>query len=295
MGLPSLRWRIPAGLVVLAVAVLTIAAGGAYTVDHVVDSFQAAHDELHYETVPLGSLRSDVLAVEAAGYQAVMTDTPDAAAALERAVADIDAGFRRLGRESLTEEGGELAEAHTPWCAAAGVLRAAQPPSGTLESARDLVSSPRSRPLCGNRRQHCSPPATPRVRTPMTSSLARTHHATFKGVIEAAPLTLKSDARIDALGFCLYVALLVHALVERELRRAMAAEGIPSLALYYEDRACATPSAARVFQVLEPLCATAVSCAGQLLALVPPAPDPLQRQILRLLPVPTSAYRSAVP
>lgn len=51
-------------------------------------------------------------------------------------------------------------------------------------------------------------------------------HATFKGVIEAAPLTLKSDARIDALGLCLYVALLVHALVERDLRRAMAAQGI---------------------------------------------------------------------
>ncbi|MDA8183543.1 MAG: IS1634 family transposase [Actinomycetota bacterium] len=34
-------------------------------------------------------------------------------------------------------------------------------------------------------------------------------HATFKGVIEAAPLTLKSDTRLDALGFCLYVAPLV--------------------------------------------------------------------------------------
>ncbi|MGH9278913.1 MAG: IS1634 family transposase [Acidimicrobiales bacterium] len=120
-------------------------------------------------------------------------------------------------------------------------------------------------------------------------------HATFKGVIEAAPLTLKSDARIDALGSCLYVALLVHALVERDLRRAMAAQQIPSLPLYYEDRACATPSAARVFEVLEPLCATAVSCAGELLALVPPAPDPLQRQILRLLRVPTNAYRAAAP
>lgn len=120
-------------------------------------------------------------------------------------------------------------------------------------------------------------------------------HATFKGVIEAAPLTLKSDARIDALGLCLYVALLVHALVERDLRRAMAAQEIPSLPLYYENRACATPSAARVFELLEPLCATAVSCAGQLLALVPPAPDPLQRQILRLLRVPTSAYRLVTP
>jgi transposase len=116
-------------------------------------------------------------------------------------------------------------------------------------------------------------------------------HATFKGVIEAAPLTLKSDSRLDALGFCLYVALLVHALVERELRVAMAAQAIPNLPLYYEDRACATPSAARVFEVLEPLAATAVFHAGTLLSVTAPALDPLQRQLLGLLGVPIAAYR----
>ena len=115
-------------------------------------------------------------------------------------------------------------------------------------------------------------------------------HATFKGVIEAAPLTLKSDSRIDALGLCLYVALLVHALVERELRRAMADRGVASMPLYYEDRACAAPSAARVFEILEPLCATSVICAGHLLATVPPSLDPLQRKILGLLGVPLAAY-----
>lgn len=118
-------------------------------------------------------------------------------------------------------------------------------------------------------------------------------HATFKGVIEAAPLTLKSDARIDALGVCLYVALLVHALVERDLRRAMTANNIASLPLYYEDRACTTPSAARVFELLEPLCATVISHAGEPLAVTPPSLDPLQRQILRLLGLPASAYTKA--
>ena len=115
-------------------------------------------------------------------------------------------------------------------------------------------------------------------------------HATFKGVIEAAPLTLKSDARIDALGFCLYVALLVHALVERELRRAMAAEGIASLPLYYEDRACSYPTAARVFELLDPLCHTAVFHAGELLTVSAPTLDPLQHQILSLLKIPHAVY-----
>ena len=118
-------------------------------------------------------------------------------------------------------------------------------------------------------------------------------HATFKGVIEAAPLTLKSDARIDALGLCLYAALLVHALVERQLRQAMTANGIPSLPLYYEDRACATPTAARIFELLEPLCTSVVFHAGELLAVSAASLDPLQAQILNLLKVPRSAYQSA--
>jgi transposase len=118
-------------------------------------------------------------------------------------------------------------------------------------------------------------------------------HATFKGVIEAAPLTLKSDARIDALGCCLYVALLVHALVERQLRLAMANKAIKSLPLYYEDRACATPTAARIFELLEAASATALYHAGELLAVAPPTLDPLQAKITRLLGLPRDAYRPA--
>jgi len=102
-------------------------------------------------------------------------------------------------------------------------------------------------------------------------------HATYKGVIEAAPVLLKNDARIDALGFCLYVALLVHALVERELRQTMAAKGIASLPLYHEDRPCKAPTAARVFELLDPLTTTTVLHDGQ---------------ILTLLKVPISAYQS---
>ncbi len=101
---------------------------------------------------------------------------------------------------------------------------------------------------------------------------------------------MNSDTRIDALGFCLYVALVVHALAERELRQAMAAKGLPALPLYHEDRACAAPTAARVFELLDPLCSTAVSHAGQLLTVIPPTLDPLQRQLLSLLKVACGAY-----
>jgi hypothetical protein len=114
--------------------------------------------------------------------------------------------------------------------------------------------------------------------------------ATLKGVIEAAPLTLKSDARIDALAICLYAALLVHALVERQIRRAMVALGVKDPPLHFEDCACSTPTAARIIEILEPLCTPTIHHNGEQLIKVPPALDPLQRQLLTLLKVPHSVY-----
>jgi transposase len=115
-------------------------------------------------------------------------------------------------------------------------------------------------------------------------------HATFKGVIEAAPILLKSDYRIDALGFCLYVALLVHALIERELRQAMAEAGIVELPLYHEDRSCKTPTAARVLEVLAPLARNVVGHRDEVLTVAVPELSPLQEQLLTLLAVPLGAY-----
>lgn len=117
-------------------------------------------------------------------------------------------------------------------------------------------------------------------------------HTTVKSVIDAAPLQLKSDTRIDAFGFCLYAALLVHALIERELRRAMTAADIDHLPLYHEDRACTAPTAARVLEILEPLARTHLACDGHPLAAVDPTLSPLQQQLLDLLDIPGDAYRT---
>jgi len=64
---------------------------------------------------------------------------------------------------------------------------------------------------------------------------------------------LKSVARIEALLFLHFVALLVHALVEGEIRQAMRARRLRSLPLYPEQRACEAPTARRIFELFEPL------------------------------------------
>ena len=51
-------------------------------------------------------------------------------------------------------------------------------------------------------------------------NLEKRHHE-LKSVQDAAPVTLKSPFRIEALFACQFIALLTNCLIERELRNAM--------------------------------------------------------------------------
>lgn len=68
----------------------------------------------------------------------------------------------------------------------------------------------------------------------------------LKSVLEVMPVFLKSPSRIEALLFLYFFALLVHSLIELQLRRQMATEGLADLPLYPEERACERPTADRV-------------------------------------------------
>jgi hypothetical protein len=118
-------------------------------------------------------------------------------------------------------------------------------------------------------------------------------HHLLKGVLHVAPVWLKSEFRIDALGFCFYLALLVHALIERECRQAMSTAGIRALPLYPEDRGSAAPTAARLLDQLTDLATTRLTAGDRLVKTIPPQLNPLQRKILDLLHVPTRTYRTA--
>jgi transposase len=67
--------------------------------------------------------------------------------------------------------------------------------------------------------------------------------AQLKTDFVVAPVLLKEVSRIQALLCVYFLALLVEALLERELRRAMEREGIASLPIYPEARGCRRPTA----------------------------------------------------
>jgi transposase len=76
-------------------------------------------------------------------------------------------------------------------------------------------------------------------------------HEQLKSVFGVAPMWLKNVGRIDSLLWLYYVVELTQALLEREVRRQMEANGLESLELYPESRRSEAPTAGLVLGVLE--------------------------------------------
>jgi len=116
-------------------------------------------------------------------------------------------------------------------------------------------------------------------------------HDLLKNVEAATPIYLKSISRIEALLFVHFVALMVHALIERQLRTAMATKEVSELPLYPEDRDCKAPSTARILEVFEMLQRHLLCRRGKLVQRFDPELTELQATILEMLGVATEAYR----
>jgi len=67
------------------------------------------------------------------------------------------------------------------------------------------------------------------------------------------PMHLKDIARIQGMLAAYFFVLVIQTLLERELRQAMAREGLESLPLYPEGRPCTRPTAQRVIEIFEPI------------------------------------------
>jgi len=120
-------------------------------------------------------------------------------------------------------------------------------------------------------------------------NLEKRHHQ-LKTVLSAAPVELKSAARIEGLACCEFIALLAQCLIERQLRAAMTRENVPELALYHEGRTSKAPTAARVFDLFAEAARHHLTNHGQTVQVFEPDLNDLQRQVLALLDVPQSTY-----
>jgi len=83
-------------------------------------------------------------------------------------------------------------------------------------------------------------------------NLERRNHV-LKGPQAVAPVFLRNPARIEGLLCCHFLALLIGALIERQIRDAMVRSKTKAIPLYPEDRDCAAPSAERVLEIFAPV------------------------------------------
>ena len=116
-------------------------------------------------------------------------------------------------------------------------------------------------------------------------------HEQLKTVQDLAPVWLKNVSRIEALLFLYFIALLVHALLEREVRQAMASAKISSLPLYPEERDCRAPSTERILDLFQPLQRHRLHQNGSVLKTFEPELSQLQSDILKLLGLAPSAFQ----
>ncbi len=120
-------------------------------------------------------------------------------------------------------------------------------------------------------------------------NLERRHHL-LKSVQDAAPVLLHSPARIEALFCCQFLALLLAALIERELRKGMTRAALDTIELYPELRSCSAPSTERILEIFATTARHHLYHDGALVKTFQPELTPQQQHVLDLLGLPPSAY-----
>jgi transposase len=113
-----------------------------------------------------------------------------------------------------------------------------------------------------------------------------------KSVHEIAPVLLKNEGRIEALFFVYFVGLLVQALIERDLRKAMKREGIEELALYPEERGSRRPTSEQILRLFSHAERHVILKRDETIQICEPELTDLQKQVLRLLGVPLTGYHA---
>jgi transposase len=120
-------------------------------------------------------------------------------------------------------------------------------------------------------------------------------HEQLKTVYSVAPTFLKNEGRVEALLLLYYAALLVQALIERQLRNAMNTRELSQIPLYPEERECRSPTARKVLDAFAALQRHHLWNGTTLERIFEPNLSLLQRQLLDLLGVPDTAYTAQKP
>lgn len=104
----------------------------------------------------------------------------------------------------------------------------------------------------------------------------------FKSVHNAAPLFFKSIDRVEGIMFLFFIALMIQAIIEREVRLKMEEKNIAALPVYPEHRIAYHPTTAKIFDRFDGLSAYTLKQNGVVKILRDDLSD-LQKKIIKIL------------
>jgi transposase len=112
----------------------------------------------------------------------------------------------------------------------------------------------------------------------------------LKQIHHGAPLLFKKLERIEATMFAFFIALMIQALIERQVRHGMADRKIPAIALYPEDRDASHPTTAKIMGIFSDLSTyKLLSSSAETKEFRDELTD-VQKTILDLLHIPEASY-----
>ncbi len=117
-------------------------------------------------------------------------------------------------------------------------------------------------------------------------------HDLFKNILESTPAYLKNIGRLEALLFLEFIALIVHALIERQLRQQMQKDQIESIPLYPEERSCKAPTTTRLIDLFEPVQPHCLKEGNVLVQQFPPQLNDLQKTMTGLVGLGPGIYQN---
>jgi transposase len=115
-------------------------------------------------------------------------------------------------------------------------------------------------------------------------------HALLKSTLDVAPIWLKKNTRIEALMFLEFIAQMIAALVERDLRKKMVEKKVELICSLPEGRASKTPTIEQLLRLFENQNKHVLYDGDRLIKQFVDPLTPVQSQILQLLEIPTAVY-----
>jgi len=117
-------------------------------------------------------------------------------------------------------------------------------------------------------------------------------HDLLKNTLQVTPAYIHNVSRLDAFLLLEYIAVTVHALVERRIRLEMQKRQLQEIPLYPEARECRAPTASRLFEVFAYLAVHDLVMQGKTVRRFHPELSKLQLQMLELIGLSAKIYRS---